>query len=169
MIGAVEARTTATRELHGAPVRIDPEFALFADASLGEPLLVHDVAKQPSYWLVPVVLGGKVVGSIRISATGGVAAIASYCRDPGSLLRCPDVVTRISADEAERRAASRLDVASGEVASPPVYVHDGSPGREAWLVETLALGRPARRIFVTASRIYERPVDREPGQNAESE
>jgi hypothetical protein len=158
VIGPVEARVAARHELHGAPVRIDPQFAVFADALLGEPLLVHDVAKEPSYWLVPVVLRGKVVGSIRVSATGRVAAIASYCRDAASLAHCPKVVTRISADEAERRAASRVDVASGEIASPPLYVHDGSPGREAWLVETAALGRPSRRIFVTASGMYERPV-----------
>jgi hypothetical protein len=155
----VEARTAASQELHSAPVRVDPQFAVFAAASLGEPLLVHNVAKQPSYWLVPVVLVGKVVGSIRVSATGGVAAIASYCRDAGDLPRCPDVVTRISADEAERRAALQLDAASGEVTSPPVYVHDGSPGREAWLVETYAHGRSARRIFVTPFKMYERPVE----------
>jgi hypothetical protein len=159
MIGAMEALAAAGPELHGTPVRIDPHFAVFAEASLGEPLLVHDVEKRPSYWLVPVVFAAKVIGFVRVSGTGGVAAVGSYCADRSRLPQCPDTVTHIPYDEAERRAALRLDAAAGEVASPPVYVHDGPPGREAWLVETRAHGRRARRIFLTASGAYERPVD----------
>jgi hypothetical protein len=170
MIGAMEALAAAEPELYGAPVRIDPKFALFAEASIGEPLLVHDLAKRPSYWLVPVLLGEKVVGFVRVSQDGGVEAIGSYCRDRSRLAECPDWVTHITSDEAERRARPRLDTASDEVASPPVYVHDGPPGREAWLVETSAHGQPVRRLFLTASGMYERPASRsgqdEPAANA---
>jgi hypothetical protein len=159
MIGRREASKAAGRELQGAVVRGDPGFASFAAASLGEPQLVHDLARRPSYWVVPVEHVGRVIGFIRITATGGVAAVGSFCRDPSSLADCPLTITHISARQARQRAAARINAAAGEVAEFPIYVHDGPPGREAWLVETNTPGRPRRRIFVTAAEAYERPED----------
>ncbi|HEU4882003.1 MAG TPA: hypothetical protein VFT45_07160 [Longimicrobium sp.] len=159
MIGASEARTAAGPEVQGAPARIDPDFAVFHGAALGEPVLVYDVTRQPSYWTVPVVRTGRVVGFVRVSGTGEVEAVGSYCREISRLSQCPETLTRISAGEAERRAAALFEPSAGETASPPLYVYDGCPGQEAWLVEISARGRPVCRIFITAAEEYERPVD----------
>jgi hypothetical protein len=67
-------------------------------------------------------------------------------------------VTRIDAGAAAAQAAGRVHGARGETAAAPVYVHDGPPGREAWLVEVSRGGRPTRWIFVTPGAVYERPA-----------
>jgi hypothetical protein len=63
-------------------------------------------------------------------------------------------VTGIDVEEATRRA-HRL-IAEGEQASKPMFVHDGPPGREAWLVTTFIAGLATRWIFVTPGFTYER-------------
>lgn len=168
MIGPGEARAAAAAELHGAPARIDPDFAVFQEAALDEPVLVHDVARRPSYWTIPVVREGRVVGFIRVSGTGEVQAVGSYCRDISRLSQCPETLTGISAGEVERRVASLVDPSAGETAGPPLYVYDGSPGREVWMVEISTRSQPVRRIFVTAAEEYERPPGPDPRKDPSS-
>jgi hypothetical protein len=64
------------------------------------------------------------------------------------------LVTGISIDEARRMAlaAARADATAEE----PVYVHDGAPGREAWLVVVHDPDRGIRQIFVTQAGTYTR-------------
>ena len=137
---------------------MDPLFAPWQTASLGEPVLVSNERKQPSYWLVPVEMGGRSIGYIRILGTGQVSALGAYYKDPAHLDAAPATVTGIDSVEAARQVATRIDPLQGETAGPPVYVHDGPPGREAWLVEVIKDGRPVRWLFVTPGGIYERPA-----------
>lgn len=161
MIDREDALRIAAREMRQGPVIIDPLFAPWRAASTGEPVLVYNLWKQPSYWLVPVVSGGRVIGFIRLLDTGAVSALGAYYRDPGQLENCPGLVTGIDAAEAAREVVARWAVDQGETALEPIYVHDGPPGREAWLVEILRDGRPVRWIFVTPAFVYERPAGSE--------
>jgi hypothetical protein len=120
--------------------------------------MVADVWKQPSYWLIPVELGRHVIGFARVLSTGKVDAVGAFYRDPNKLDSCPPVVTGIDASEAADQVASRIDTALEEIALAPVYVHDGPPGREAWLIEVVKEDVPTRWIFVTPGGIYERPA-----------
>ena len=123
--------------------------ASWAGADVGEAVLVRDLARAPSYWLVPIVSAGRVEGAIRVLGSGVVAAIEQFS--------CPaPVVTGIDAAQARRLAAEHIG--GDESVAEPVYVHDGPPGREAWLVESSKGGKPARWIFVTAGGVYERPA-----------
>ncbi len=159
MIEADDVRAVASAALRGAVVRVDPQFAAFVSASIGEPVLVHDLSGRPSYWLAPVRLQERVIGFVRVLLDGRVVAVGSLCRDPARLLQdCPEVVTGITEDEAARRAGAHRDAAAGEVARPPVNVHDGPPGREAWLVAVRVPNGPGRWIFVTRYGTYERPA-----------
>jgi hypothetical protein len=158
MIESDDVRAVASAALGGPVVQVDPQFTAFASASIGEPVLVHDLSRRPSYWLAPVRLQERVVGFVRVLFDGRVVAVGSLCRDLARLQDCPEVVTGIAEDEAARRAGAHRNAAGGEVARPPVYVHDGPPGREAWLVAVAAPDGPGRWIFVTRYGMYERPA-----------
>lgn len=43
-----------------------------------------------------------------------------------------------------------------ELASEPVFVHDGPIGKKAWLDEVSMHGKPSRWIFVSRELVYER-------------
>jgi hypothetical protein len=158
LIDEEQALQNASEELRRIPLRGDPLFDPWLTASLGRPVLVRDLTRQPSYWVVPVVFGSRACGFIRVLGSGQISAFGAFYRDPGQLDGCPSTVTGIEADEAARRARARIGPEQGEVASDPVYVHDGPAGREAWLVEMLRGGIPSRWIFVTPAFTYERPA-----------
>lgn len=101
---------------------------------------------------------GRVAGFLRILGTGRLADIGNYYRNPDEIKSCPNVLTGIDAQEAEHRARKKIIPEPGEVASGPVYVHDGPIGREAWLIETFKENKPYRWIFITSASIYERPA-----------
>ena len=89
--------------------------------------------------------------------------IGLICRTPDRIEACPSVVTLLTAEEAETAAHSLLE--PGETASPPRFVHDGPPGREAWLIETRRAGRPARWITVTPGGASPREAGRRIGED----
>jgi hypothetical protein len=159
MIGsASHAVDAAKKKLEETVITQDPLFAPWSDAFLGEPVLVRDLAKNPSYWIVPVMVQEKVIGFVRVLRTGQVGAVGAFYTDPSQIMSCPTVVTGIDAEEARQRAEEKIHSEKGEKASDPVLVHDGPPGREAWLVEVYKNGRPFRWIFVTPAFVYERPA-----------
>lgn len=143
------AADVARRELTAQSTAGDPVAGNWGGAECGDPVLVHDLRKGPSYWLVPVISQGKVAGAIRVMGNGVVAAIERF-RQP------TQVVTGLDAAQARQRAAERIG--SNEVLGEPRYIHDGPPGREAWLVEVLKENRPVRWIFLNAGGAYERPA-----------
>jgi hypothetical protein len=157
-VGPNRAVASVRDSLREGPAREDPLFAPWLGASIGEPMLVRNVSGAASYWLVPVVLGGRVVGFARVLPSGVVAAFGAFYRRVSEIAHCPLVVTRIDADEAARLAATRIDAARDEEAAAPVYVHDGPPGREAWMVGVLRHGQFVRHVFVTPGSVYERPL-----------
>lgn len=157
-ISADQALEMAKEEIGRLLIQGDPMFAPWSDASLGQPVLVKDVFRNPSYWVVPVLVQERVTGFVRVLLTGRISAVGTFYRSPEQIEACPVVVTGIDAAEASRQAGERIRPAQGEAASDPVFVHDGPPGREAWLIEVLKDGKPSRWIFVTAAGIYERPA-----------
>lgn len=155
-VSADQAVEIARTEIKRTEIQRDPMFAPWSDASLGQPVLVENVFKESSYWLVSVLIQERVVGFVRVIGTGRVVAIGAFYQDPKQIDDCPTTVTGISAVEASRRAEERIHREQGEVASDPVFVHDGPQGREAWLIEAIKEGRPHRWIFVTPAFVYER-------------
>lgn len=158
MISSDGARDAAWTSVRDPALPADPQFAPWADATIGDPVIVRTLQREPSYWLVPVALQGRVVGFVRVNMDGRVAAIGAYYRDPHHIAASPRLVTHIDADTAATQAARHTHPTRGETASPPVYVHDGPPGREAWLIEVTRKGRATRWIFVTPGGIYDRPA-----------
>jgi hypothetical protein len=146
-------RATA-RERVQQLARQDALFASWAEAVVGEPVLVHDIAGAPSYWLVPIERVDRAIGFVRVNMDGRASAAGALYRDPERLDEAPQVVTGITADEARERAAS--EAAPGAVIDDPVYVHDGPPGREAWLVRVRAADGTTRALFVGPGGVYER-------------
>jgi hypothetical protein len=151
-----QALEIAREEMKQELVQRDPMFAPWSDASLGQPVLVRDVFKEPSYWVVPVIIRERVAGFIRVLGTGRIAAVGVFYRDPKQIEACPTTITGVDASEASRLATERIDSEQGEAASEPVFVHDGPPGREAWLIEVIKKDKPSRWIFVTPAFVYER-------------
>jgi hypothetical protein len=133
----------------------------WGNVTVGGPVLVETLAGAPSYWLVPLIAAARAIGFARVDPAGRVAAIGITCRTPGRVEDCPRLVTGLSSAEARARAL----LEPGETALPPRYVHDGPPGREAWLIETRRGGLPQRWIFVTPGGAYSRPAGTVPGTN----
>jgi hypothetical protein len=158
IVSASQAADVAKKEIEETVIRQDPMFAPWTDASLGAPVLVKDLAKNPSYWIVPVVVQERVIGFIRVLGIGKVGAVGAFYTDPSQITSCPAIVTGIDAKEARRRVEEEIHVEEGEKTSDPVLVHDGPPGREAWLVEVYKKGKLSRWIFVTPAFVYERPA-----------
>jgi hypothetical protein len=157
-VGEEYAKRLAEEELVRTRTPNDGLFAPLSEASMGTPVLVRSVFKEPSYWLIPLLVHGQVGGFVRVLADGRVAHIGTFYRDAGELRDAPSEITGISAAEASRRAANRVHQDQGESALDPIFVHDGPIGREAWLIEVVRDGRASRWIFVTPAFIYERPA-----------
>ena len=158
MISSEQAREVARTEVGDPSLPADPRFARWATAAIGDPVLVRTLEREPSYWLVPIEVQDRVAGFVRVNRDGRVAAMGTYGRDPRDADASPRVVTHIDAEAAATQAAGHVRSATGETASSPVYVHDGPPGREAWLIEVTEHGRPTRWIFVSPGGVYERPA-----------
>lgn len=133
----------------------DPLFETFTNAIEGYPVMVKNVFRQPSYWLVPFLKEQRVAGFVRVLLDGKIVHIGTFDEFPSDLQSNPTVVTKIESSQAFRMATERLHK-EVETASEPVFVHDGPIGREAWLVEVSSHGKPTRWIFVTGEGIYER-------------
>jgi hypothetical protein len=128
------------------------DFAELQGAAAGDPVQVHTVFGEPSYWTVPVLDAGHLVGFIRLLRDGRITAAGRFGGSPP-----PQLVTGIPAEEAVRLARPRIHSKRGEIALDPMFVHDGPPGREAWLVPVaVGGGRITRWIFVSKGGIYER-------------
>lgn len=129
----------------------DPVTGEWREAALSDPVLVCSTTRAPSYWLVPVVVGGGVVGALRVDEQARVAAIERFARPQAT-------VTGLDATEVRARVREHLGSVRGAVMGDPVFVHEGPPGREAWMVEVHVPGKPQRRLFVTAAGVYEGPA-----------
>lgn len=154
-----EALEIALRAITYAPFEQDSLFEPWRAARLGTPVLVRDIGKRPSYWVVPVQIIGRAAGFVRVTGAGRVSAMGSFYQSPNEIDACPLVVTGIRAAEAASLAEEWIHPELGEVGSVPIYVHDGPPGREAWLIEVGSReGNPLRWIFVTPAFVYDRPA-----------
>jgi hypothetical protein len=156
MIAADEAKQIAAGELNQLRQAGDSLLSQWPKGVVGEPVMVSDVFGRPSYWLVPFIVAGRVAGFVRILKEGRVAAVGTFCRRPGKLDTCPNIVTGISAEEARIRFDDSVQLEGDETAAPPVFVHDGPIGRETWMVVTVRGSQPHRWIFISKGGWYER-------------
>ena len=92
--------------------------------------------------------------------SGSVDAIGTSCRDVREIQSCPTVVTGITKQETLQSVQKKCRLGKGETLNEPVFIYDGSIGREAWLVEMLQDEKVVLWYFVTAGGIYERPAGR---------
>jgi hypothetical protein len=135
----------------------DPLFSPWTQARVGEPVLVKRVDGRPSYWLVPVEFESRTIGFVRVTQTGKAVAAGVLYRDPAQLETAPRTVTGITSTEA---LSSIKDILEPEdVVDEPSYVHDGPPGREAWMIAVRKPTGLERILFVTSGGWYERPVE----------
>ncbi len=158
-ISAEEAKKKALNAALMLSMSGELEFSQWNSVVIGEPVLVRDLQGNPGYWLVPIKPSGQLKGFARITGTGEVAAIGA--------LNGASMVTGLSGKEALERVVSTVPIEEGETLQEPVFVYDGSPGREAWLIQTKKEGEPQRWIFVTPAFIYERKAGQLPDMSKE--
>jgi len=165
MIDGQAAREAAAGALASLLAERDALFASWPEPVVGAPVKVTRVTGAHSYWLVPLEAANRAIGAARIDSASRVLTIGLICRETRRIEDCPRVVTLLTAEEAAAKARAVLE--PGEDALAPRFVHDGPPGREAWLVETRREGRPARWIMVTpggtTARRAGEEIGREPG------
>lgn len=73
-----QALEIAKAEIKQSEVQRNLVYTSWSDASLGQPVLVEDVFKAPSYWIVPLLIQEQVAGFVRILGTGKVTAIGTF-------------------------------------------------------------------------------------------
>jgi hypothetical protein len=149
-----EAKDISKKQIHLLQSD-DPLFEQLKNAIAEQPILVKNVFRSPSYWIVPLLKESQMVGFVRVLLNGKVAHIGIYNK-PGKLGRSPAFITQVESTEASKLASKRIREDIGESGSEPVFVHDGPIGKEAWLVEVSKDGKPNRWIFVSGNSIYER-------------
>ena len=143
-IHSAEAARVAADRYRRELVGFDPELGDWAAAEPGEPVLVHTLAREPSYWLVPLEGAAGLVGFVRVSGDGEPVAGG---RLGGGSASAPHVVTWITAEQAVERAQAEADPEA--VIARPLYVHDGPPGREGWLVDVREPDGRCHTLLVT--------------------
>lgn len=158
LVASAAARAAADRHRRRL-ARLDPELEIWKAAAAEDPVLVHTLAGEPSYWLVPIESAGRLVGFVRVNRKGKPFAAGALGHGPRA---APSVVTWITAEEAAERA--RETVGGGAVLSGPIYVHDGPPGREAWRVDVREPDGGRRVLLVTRGGVGEPTGGGEPGE-----
>lgn len=126
------------------------------DGLPGEPILVNTVDLKPSYWIVPVEGLGRALGYIEIGLEGTVLGHVYLYQNPTELSNCPDLATRISAEQALELAQGVLKRYADARVSHPVFVHDGARSRVAWMIEVRTKNHLISQVFVTPDYVYER-------------
>jgi hypothetical protein len=161
MISASEVASVAQAHLIDLMSWSDPNLKAWQEADIGEPLLVQTTECEPSFWIVPVTLGGRVLGEVEVGLDGGILGHSYFCRDPSDLSSCPSTVTRITAEEALRQAENYLKDyrEKGMNISDPLFSHDGPRNRMGWMIEVKGKGAPKKQFFVTPGYVYERKSD----------
>lgn len=157
MISSSQATYLAQAYLADLRSWSDPNLKAWKEADIGTPLLVHTTEREPSFWIVPVSLGRRVIGEIEVGLEGSILGHSYFCRDPSDL-SCPSVVTRITSEEALRQAEDHLkDYREKKVdISEPLFTHDGPRNRLAWMIEVIEKGEPKTRFFVTPGYVYKK-------------
>lgn len=128
------------------------------EAVLGDPVQVCNVELEASFWIVPVERPGQALGYIDISQDGRVMGSAYLYQNPADLSVCPPLATRISAEEARGLANDLLKPYRGARFSDPVFVHDGTHSRLAWMIEVRREDELVSRVFVTPGYAYEQSM-----------
>jgi hypothetical protein len=162
-----DAKAQVERELNHFLRNQDPLLMSLKGASIGVPVLVRNIFKQASYWLVPLLVREQLTGFARVLLNGTVAHIGKIGGDSKEATGSSWIITGIDKLEAARRAEERICHDCGELATDPIFVHDGPIGREAWMVEVVKDGNPIKWIFVTPSFIYDRPAGKSVDENLE--
>lgn len=169
MIEPNAARERAEEALRASIAAADPLFAAWRGLAAAPPRLVEDLSGEPAYWVVPLLSGSHAVGFARVHPDGTVAAIGITCRTPETPALCPTPVFALSAQMVGDRVRADVQIGPDETLVPPRLVHDGPPGREAWLTESRVGDRAHRWIFTGPGGSYVRTAGTIPGGDSGGE
>ena len=171
MIEPNAARERAEEALHASIAAADPLFTVWRGLAAAPPRLVEDLSGQAAYWVVPFLSGSHAVGFARVHLDGTVAAIGVTCRTPETPALCPTPVFALSPQAVGDLVRAGVQIGPDEILVPPRLVHDGPPGREAWLTESRVGDRAHRWIFTGPGGSYVRSpgtiADRDSGGERE--
>jgi hypothetical protein len=127
-------------------------------AGRAQPMLVKDLAGDPSYWLVPIELEDRLVGFLRLGLDGAVLAYGRFGQ--ARELRGFPALSYLS----EQTADSEIREAFGddcEEIGRPQLVHDGPVDRIAWLSRGRSADGTRMLLFWTFGSAYSRPEGEE--------
>ena len=124
-----------------------------------QPMLVKDIDGNPSYWLVPVASGDRLVGFLRLGLEGDLLAYGRFGQ--GRQLCDFPPLSYLSNENAEREIYKAFGDSHEEI-SPPRLVHDGPVDRIAWLSKGRSVDGTKMLLFWTFGTSYSRPEGEEP-------
>lgn len=136
-------------------------------AKIGDPVLVRTINEEPSYWRVPEILEGKVIGFMDVKPDGKVTRFGHFgCFSQSSKTRnisnCPSVVTLNTAEEAKEIAKNITDKYGDDaIISEPIFVHDGAETQLAWMLKIEKNNEIISRVFVSKDYTYEKKAGEE--------
>lgn len=141
------------------PYRDDPNFAAVRAADVGNPILVRDLAGEPTFWFVPFLTGNLACGFAHIDLSGGIDRLGIYgatAIDHGSWIDASFFEGPPLAFVEEIK--SRYPDAT---LSDPLFSYDKAPTRLAWVVKIKHSDQSETVVFISGAGWYERPVGEE--------
>ena len=142
--------------------------SLIAQAVVGDPfvqehgqLLTPIAVKAPDgshhSWLVPVIMGDKLVAWLQFLPQLELLRYSTFLRNPQALASCPDKADWLDKSLIRSRAMERAN--PEERVGEPFLTYDREPTRLVWSVRLTDQSGHERILFVLGKMIYDRPSD----------
>ncbi len=113
---------------------------------------------KPSYWLVPIAAGDRLVGFLRLNIHGELLAYGRFGQ--GRQLSDFPPFSYLSPETADREIR-RVFGDKYEEIIPPQFVHDGPKDRIAWLSKGKSVDGTGNLLFWSFGTTYSRLEDEE--------
>ena len=117
-----------------------------------DPVRIHDPDGGPAGWMVPVELGGSVLGFIQLMADGQFHRYASFHGPSRRPDDCPSARDWLDPEAIQQRA--RAVSGPDERLGMPILTYDRSPDRLVWAVQTTSPDGTPGIVFVAGTSAW---------------
>ena len=145
-----EARRVAERAL--ASGQADDALAA-TQGRLLDPVPIRSPGGGAAGWIVPIGLGGTLLGYVQLDERCRFHRYASFRRSTGTKAEGPTIAEWLDAVTITKRAHTHAE--PGETFSAPELTYDRSPDRLAWAVRATRPDGGQRTIYVAGTAVWE--------------
>jgi hypothetical protein len=130
-----------------APYSFDSQFEMLRQAKIGSPILVKSPQGEPSFWMVPLLVGEMACGFAAVDLRGQVSRMGIF--GGGAKDRAAWVKAEFFNTPPDNALAEIAEKYPGFQLSKPEFSYDGSPARWGWMVLATREGVLPATIMIT--------------------